>query len=127
MTSTASRRMLATALGPVWTARIGARRMFPAPDQAEQRAQIIARGKRNTRRSYLHYLKVLTRWRGAPAELGMPVLWLASGADYFPEDRVRSEVALIPDCELRFFERAGHGLPMQYPDEVADAIRGFLA
>ena len=120
------RRVLATLLGPVWTARLGARRMFPAPAQAEQRAMVIERGRRNTRRSYLHYLDVLTRWRGAPAELAMPVLWLASGANYFPNQRVRDEVAAIPDCELRFFDHAGHGLPMQHPDQVAAAIAAFL-
>lgn len=121
------RQLTAVLLGPAWTARLGAWRMFPGPNQAAHRAMVIDRGRRNSRRSYLRYLRLLTGWSVSPASLTMPVLWLASGLDYFPLARVRAEVAALPDAGLTVYEDAGHGLPMQYPARVAEAITAFLA
>ncbi len=122
------RRVLACLLGPVGTAYLGAWRMFPQPEQAAQREAIIARGRRNSRRSYLHYLNLLRRWscRDALASMRRPLLWAIAGRDYFPPAAVREAIAPLPDVEVVEFAQAGHGLPMQMSAELAEAMREFL-
>ena len=56
-----------------------------------------------------------------------PVLVLAGRKDLFTPPSVQQQMAdLIPDSEIVWFEEAGHMLPIEEPDEVADAIVDFL-
>jgi pimeloyl-ACP methyl ester carboxylesterase len=60
--------------------------------------------------------------------IAVPTLVLAGRRDHFTPASVQQHMAdLIPDCELIWFDDAGHLLPIEAPDEVAAAIVDFLS
>lgn len=122
------RALLSAFLPMTQLARVGAWRMFPAPEQAPLREAVIARGKRNRRGPYRQALRALARWDARPraAALALPVLWLAAEQDYFPRAWVEAMAAALPDARLHWFD-ARHGLPLERPDAVNRALLDFLA
>src|SRR3546814_11780186 len=88
----ADRLVVMGLLGPARLARIGAQRMYPGEDQAEQREKSAARGARTSRYSYLSALAALRHWSVLDRldELRLPVLVVGAEHDYYPrEERVR--------------------------------------
>src|SRR3546814_2327327 len=82
-------------LGPARLARIGAQRMYPGEDQAEQREKSAARGARTSRYSYLSALAALGHWSVLERldELRLPVLIVGAQHDYYTrEESVRIEI-----------------------------------
>ncbi len=65
--------------------------------------------------------------RAGLADVGMPVTVLAGRYDTLtPLPLNRALAAAIPGAELRIFDRFGHMLPYEAPDEVAAAILAHL-
>ena len=64
----------------------------------------------------------------AIASVRVPVLVLADPRDTIvPFETARRLVRALPDARLELVEGAGHRLPRQAPEAVADAIVAFLA
>ncbi len=63
-----------------------------------------------------------------PELAGIPTLVVKGGLDRVaPPSQSDELVRLIPGAELEEFPDAGHGLPLQYPDEVSDRLREHFA
>lgn len=116
-------------LGPARLAEIGAQRMFPGPEHAEQRTRQIRRGVRNSREVYLSALASLGRWSVIERlhELQMPVLVAASQHDYFGHDETVMFAHALPRARLHWFKAAHHGLPMEQPQVFNETLQRFLA
>ena len=115
-------------LGPGRLARIGARRMFPEPHQAAERAKSIARGERNTRAAYLGTLAALGRWSviARLGELEMPVLVLAAEHDYFGHAETVKFAHALPRGRLHVVENAHHSLPAEKPPVFNALVQKFF-
>ncbi len=113
-------------LGPARLSTISAHRMFP--NDAVERAKVIERGSRNSRRSYLTALTSLARWSVIDrlAELTMPVLVVASEHDYFGHDETVKFAHALPRARLHQFNGAHHGLPSEFPDAFNAVVMRFL-
>ncbi len=60
-------------------------------------------------------------------EIEVPTLVMAGRDDFqFPPEHQAELAAGIPDARLRIIERAGHNPHDERPDEVMEAVRGFL-
>jgi proline iminopeptidase len=60
-------------------------------------------------------------------EIQVPTLVLAGRDDFqFPPEHQAALAAGIPNAHLEIIERAGHNAPTERPDEVIQAVRGFL-
>jgi pimeloyl-ACP methyl ester carboxylesterase len=60
-------------------------------------------------------------------ETDVPVLVLAGRRDLFTPPSVQQKMAdLIPDAEIVWFDDAGHMLPVEEPEAIADALLDFL-
>lgn len=115
-------------LGPARLSRIGAQRMYPGDDQAEEREKSAARGARTSRYSYLASLAALGRWSVLErlGELRLPVLIVGAENDYYTrEESVRFAHAL-PRGRLHVVEGAHHGLPSEMPAIFNDLVARFL-
>lgn len=61
-------------------------------------------------------------------ELTSPTLVLAGRKDFFTPPSVQQHMAdVIPDAEIVWFEDAGHMLPIEEPEDIAEAVTEFLA
>jgi proline iminopeptidase len=60
-------------------------------------------------------------------EIKTPTLVMAGREDFiFPPEHQGQLAAAIPNAELRIIEHAGHNPQWERPDEVVDALRGFV-
>jgi pimeloyl-ACP methyl ester carboxylesterase len=65
---------------------------------------------------------------GVLPSVAVPTLVLAGRHDVFTPPSVQQRMAdLIPGSEIRWWDDAGHMLPIEEPSGVADAINEFLA
>ena len=122
------RMLLMGIAGPRWLARVGAERMFAGESLAAVRADSIARGSRNSRRTYMSALWNLTRWSMVHRlkDLKMPALVVGSQHDYFThEDTVRFAHGLGRG-RMHVIEGAHHGLPQENPEALNRLLLGFL-
>lgn len=117
-----------TALGPSRMAAIGARRMFPNPDQQAMRDKLMARGRANTRRAYLSALFSMGQWSVMErlAELKMPVLIIGAEHDYFAREDTERFLEVLPEAKIQWFAGAHHGLPMEQPEAFNAALQAFF-
>ncbi len=116
-------------LGPARLARIGAWRMFPNDDQADEREKSIARGERNSRRAYLGALAALGRWSVIARlhELTMPTLVVGSEHDYFTHEETVMFAHALPYGRLHIVEGAHHSLPAEHPEIFNPLVQRFFS
>ena len=107
-----------------------AKRLFPAPDQADLRSTFIARIVANDKRCYVASLRAIFAGWGVADRLGgirCPVLFLAADQDYTPVALKQAYVDRLPDGRLVVIRDARHALPLERPDDFNHALAGFLA
>lgn len=123
------RTTLMALLGPRLLAKIMSRRMFPRPEQADQRARVIARSRHNHRHTYLASLFALGRWSVLERlpEVQTPALVIAAEWDYFPLEDVERFAAELPNGQLRYFAGTRHGLPLEIPGPFNEVVLEFLS
>lgn len=78
-------------------------------------------------RSLQHLAELYAEYPSTLRSIAVPaaVLW-GTRDPFFPVSQARRTAALIAGAELVLLEGAGHFLPEQRPDEVADAIRAVI-
>ncbi len=115
-------------LGPARLARIGAWRMFPGEDQADERNKSIARGERNSRAAYLGALAALSRWSVIEQleQLDMPTLVIGSEHDYFTHEETVTFAHALPRGRLHIVAGAHHGLPAEHPQQFNALVQRFF-
>jgi pimeloyl-ACP methyl ester carboxylesterase len=110
---------------------------LPEPDEAwlvAERVELAADPVRVDRfRAIMHHMsdpQVRQRYHTARrlphVRSATLVLW-GSDDQVNPLDMGRQAAELVPDARLRVFDGAGHGLPMERPDEFNAAVLAFLA
>lgn len=78
-------------------------------------------------RSLQHLTELYAEYPSTLRSIAVPaaVLW-GTRDPFFPVSQARRTADLIPDAELVLLDGAGHFLPEQRPEEVADAIRAVI-
>lgn len=124
----ATRLLLLRVLGPAGLARILAGKLFPRPEQAEQRRRIEERLGRNDRDAYLRATRGLIGWTvldELPA-IACPVLVLASDGDYTPVADKQAYLGRLKHAQLEVIRDSGHAATADQPEQVAEAMLRFL-
>lgn len=95
----------------------------------ELAAIMLPRYANNDRVVYSKVLGALSGWdvRERLDELRCPVLILAAEFDYFRLEDIEQSAALIPHAELQLVPDTRHGLPMEAPELVAQALLSFIS
>jgi pimeloyl-ACP methyl ester carboxylesterase len=111
--------------------RLAARRL-PSDDRAIADMEIAAQFHRPVWRSFLVEQRALVRQlpllSGALGAVRAPTVVLAGTRDsVIPRRGPELLAAQVPGATLRRVDGAGHDLPLQKPDEVAETIRGLAA
>jgi pimeloyl-ACP methyl ester carboxylesterase len=124
-----SRVAIVRALGMRWMGRVLAPRLFPKPEQAGQRRQMVERWACNDKKAYLRSLYALKGWSVMDRleEVQCPVLVLASDQDYSPLPHKEAYTRRMPRAELVVIRDAHHALPIEKPKEFNAAVLKFLA
>ncbi|MGB6063375.1 MAG: alpha/beta hydrolase [Desulfomonilaceae bacterium] len=66
-------------------------------------------------------------WRSIPSVRVPTLLLYGSKSDVFVSSAARKFKRKVPHAVLKRFEKTGHFVPMERPDETAEAVLGFLA
>lgn len=115
-------------LGPRGLAKVIASKLFPKPEQAELRQQVVEVIGGNEPQIYLRSTRALIGWTVLPRlkELRCPVLVLASDRDYTPLSDKKEYVALLGDARLEEVIDSGHAAPLDQPEQVSEKVMRFL-
>ncbi|RMG99940.1 MAG: alpha/beta fold hydrolase [Chloroflexi bacterium] len=104
-------------------------RLFPRPDQAEERAELIARWAENDKQAYLAAMRALIGWSVADHldKITCPVLVLAADGDYTPVSDKEAYVARLPNARLQVIADSRHATPIDQTELFNTAVLQFLA
>jgi pimeloyl-ACP methyl ester carboxylesterase len=80
-----------------------------------------------SRRNALRQLLAAGRYRAPRQTPAVPLLLLASAGDRLVDHRCSSRIAEVWRSELIMHPSAGHDLPLDAPDWVAEEVAGWLA
>ena len=119
----------ARVLGLRRMAKLIAKRLFPKPGQDDLQRAFIDRLAANDKRCYLASLRaIFAGWSVADrlAQIGCPVLVLASDQDYTPVALKKAYAARLPNATLAVVSDARHALPIERPGEFNAALEKFL-
>jgi len=122
------RGVVTTFVGPGPMAQVLARKLFPAPAQAELRRSYIARMGRNDRAAYAALLAAIVGWSVAERlpSLTMPTLVVASDGDYTSVASKEAWVRRLPDARLVVVPGTRHALPLEAPERLLAVLLDFL-
>ncbi|MDY7229352.1 alpha/beta fold hydrolase [Hyalangium rubrum] len=126
--SFATRLALLKLLGPKSLAKVLAPKLFPKPEQEELRRRVVEGIGANDPDAYLRATRGLVGWsvRERLKDVSCPVLVLSSERDYTPLATKKAYVALMRDARLQELKDSGHAAPLDQPEQVAEAAKGFL-
>jgi 3-oxoadipate enol-lactonase len=115
-------------LGMKKLGEILAPRLFPKPEHAVQRQNLIRRWSQNDKKASLSALYALKNWSVMDRleNVMCPVLVVASDQDYSPLQHKEDYVRRMPRAELTVVEDARHGLPLEWPEIYNNLVRTFL-
>jgi 3-oxoadipate enol-lactonase len=124
-----SRVLIVSVLGMHRMARMLAPKLFPKPEQAEQRIKMIQRWSQNDKKAYLNSLYALKDWSVMDRLEGVkcPVLVLASDGDYSPLTHKEAYTQRMEKAQLVVVKDAHHALPLENPMAFNAAVMHFLA
>lgn len=121
--------LFGTAPMPV-VARYVAVGLFPKPEQADIRAEAVARLGRNRKRPYLAAMRAVAAFdsRALLGSIRCPTLVLAGDRDTtVPRAAVQALARGIPSARLTFIADSGHATPYDQPEEFNRRVLEFLA
>ena len=98
-------------------------------DDPALRRKMQPRYAANDRGVYIRILTALARWdvRGRLPTIACPVLILAAENDYFRLEDVREAMAGLPQARLKVIPGTRHGLPMEAPTPVNQALLAAMS
>ena len=122
-----SRHVLSRFLGMQRMAEMVTQRLFG--HMPELAAKMLPRYADNDVAVYRHMLGALTGWdvRCRLARIACPVLVMAAEQDYFRLEDVQQTLQLLPQAELQVIEGTRHGLPMERPEIVNQALLALFS
>ena len=103
-------------------------RLFPDEDQAELRAQFVARWAENDKPAYLEATKAAIGWSVLDhiTTIATPTLVIAADQDYTPVAAKEAYVSQMPHAELVVVPDARHAVAYAQPEKVNPLIAAFL-
>lgn len=122
------RKLMATFMTPDKTAPAIAKRVFPQPDQAELRDELVRRISANDPNAYRKSLFALARYDRAEdsRNLTVPTLFVHSEHDYVPLAWRKPFVDAMPNARLVQIDGAHHAVPMERPEEFNEVLLDHL-
>ncbi len=98
-------------------------------DQPELMAKMLPRYAANDPAVYAQLLSALSQWdvRELLHRISCPVHILAAETDYFRLADVQQSLASLPQASLQVVADARHGLPMQMPEVVSQALLALFS
>ena len=104
-------------------------RLFPKPEQAELRQEIIQRWARNDKRAYLAASRSFVGWdvTSQLAAIECPTLVITADEDYWPVADKEVYTAQIPQARLLVIEDSRHATPVDQPAIFNTAVLSFLS
>lgn len=126
----AQRFLVAALLGMRGIARLLGRRLFPKPEQAGLRRQMVERFAQNDSRAYREALRAATaNWsvEGSLDQVRCPTLVIAADGDYTPVSHKATCVEKLRDGQLVVIRDSRHATPVDQPEAFNEAVLGFLA
>lgn len=123
------RLALARLFSPAMTGRFLSRRLFPMPEQAFFREELVRQWATNDRRAYLASMEALIGWGVVDriGEIQAPVLVISGDRDYLPLDAKRAYTAMIPNARLVIVEDSGHATPIDQAERFNEIVLAFLS
>jgi pimeloyl-ACP methyl ester carboxylesterase len=123
------RLALARLFSPAMTGRFLSRRLFPKPDQAFFREELVRQWATNDRQAYLAAMKALIGWSVLDriGEIRSPTLVVSGDRDYLPLDAKRDYTARIPGARLVVVEDSGHATPIDQTARFNELVLAFLS
>lgn len=124
----ATRMLLLKTLGPRALARMLAPRLFPKPEQAELRRKVVEAIGANEPDAYLRATRGLVGWTVLERlkDISCPVLVLSSDRDYTPLSVKKAYVDRLVDARLQELKDSGHAAPLDQPEQLVEAVKGFF-
>lgn len=110
-------------------AKILARKLFPEPNQAHLRKQLIERWVKNDKKTYYQSFMSIFRWQGIQDQLSTiacPVLVLAADMDYLPVSYKRAYTQQIPRAQLEIIHNSRHASIQDQPEVFNQKLHQFL-
>lgn len=104
-------------------------RLFPKPEQAELRQEIIQRWAKNDKQAYLAAMRSFVGWdvTGQLAGIGCPTLVISAEEDYWPLSDKEAYTAQIPNARLLVVADSRHATPVDQPEVFNTAVLDFLS
>ena len=116
-------------LPPGITAQVVARDLFPKPEQAQWRAEVLKRGSTNDVTSYRYLVDAIRRFdaRRRLERIRAPTLVITGDRDaVVPRSCQQQLVRSIPQTQWRIVRDSGHATPIDQPEEFNRLVLGFL-
>jgi 3-oxoadipate enol-lactonase len=125
--SFALRMAILKLLGPRTLARVIAPKLFPKPEQAELRRRVVEALGANEPDAYRRATRGLAGWTVLDRlkDIACPVLVLASDRDYTPLSVKKAYVDMLGNARLQELKDSGHAAPLDQPEQIIEAVKGF--
>jgi pimeloyl-ACP methyl ester carboxylesterase len=106
-----------------------ARRLFPAPEQAELRRLFAEEFAHNDRRAYNASIRALLSWNVMDriGEIHCPTLIVSADHDYTPVSFKAAYVARMPNAVLQVIPNSGHATTIDQAERFNAVLGEFLA
>jgi 3-oxoadipate enol-lactonase len=125
----ARRVVVSKFLPPALTAQVVARDLFPKPEQAQLRAEVISRSGANDVRSYRYLVDTIRRFdsRRELDRITAPTLLITGDRDaVVPRGCQQQLVRGLPTAQWRVVNDSGHATPVDRPEEFNQIVLDFL-
>jgi pimeloyl-ACP methyl ester carboxylesterase len=122
------RLLLARLFSPARSGEFISRRLFPKPEQAAARVQLVERWARNDPQAYRASMRALVGWSvlDRVGAIRCPALVISGDRDYTPAEAKRAYTDLIPGARLVVFEDSGHATPIDQAEKFNEMVLEFL-
>jgi pimeloyl-ACP methyl ester carboxylesterase len=125
----ARRVVVSKYLPPPTTAKVVARDLFPKPDQAALRDEVLSRIGVNEAASYRHLVDAIRRFdsRGQLDRIAAPTLLITGDRDAVVPRGCQQQLARgIRKAQWHIVRDSGHATPVDQPEEFNRVVLGFL-
>jgi len=102
--------------------------LFPKPEQAQLREQVIERWSANDKHAYLASLNAIIGWgvRNRLSRITCPVLVISADQDYTPVAQKQAYVDELAHAKLLVITDSHHATPVDQPQQFNQALLNFL-
>ncbi len=122
------RLLLAQLFSPARSGEFISRRLFPKPEQAAMREQLVERWSANDPGAYRAAMRAIAGWSVLDRidTIRCPTLVISGDRDYLPADAKRAYTERIPGARLVVIEDSGHATPIDQAEQFNKTVLEFL-